>query len=233
MSSQEYFELRNITPEFYSDYKIPRYILKIVPKDRNISIIDIGCGYGQFLSALRDSGYKNLTGIDINPDAIQVCLKNNLHVELIKDLRSFAINSKKKFDFIIMSHVLEHIEKRNIIPTLKAIREYLLNKDGVLIVIVPNAQANTNAYWAFEDFTHTTIFTSGSLCYVLKSAGFEFIELIDIDCTDGSPFPKKPIKIFFLMLFKLNKWFWNCATSSSYHRQSPNVFSYEIKALAK
>jgi predicted TPR repeat methyltransferase len=233
MNSQNYFELRNIQPEFYSNYKIPQYILKLLPKDRNIPIMDIGCGYGQFLLALRDLGYKNLTGIDINENAIQFCLKNDLHVELIEDLKNFSITSKKKFDLMIMNHVLEHIAKDNIISTLKVIRECLLNKNGVLIVIVPNAQANTSAYWAFEDFTHTTIFTSGSLFYVLKSAGFEFIELIDIDCTDGLTSPIKHIKIFFLMLFKLNRWFWNWVTSSSYHRQSPNVFSYEIKVLAK
>ncbi|MBK7370676.1 MAG: hypothetical protein IPJ09_04415 [Saprospiraceae bacterium] len=68
-----------------------------------------------------------------------------------------------------MSHVLEHIEKINIIDTLITIKSYLLAESGSFVVMVPNAQSVTGAYWMYEDFTHTTLFTSGSIYYVLKS----------------------------------------------------------------
>ncbi len=100
------------------------------------------------------------------------------------------------------------------------------------MVAVPNAQANTGAYWAYEDWTHTTIFTTGSLYYVLKAAGFNNIEFLDIDCSMGSPLIKKIIRKALLKLYKLNLSFWNKVTCSSFHKTSPQVFSYEIKAKA-
>ena len=37
-------------------------------------------------------------------------------------------------------------------------------------------QLNTDCYWAYEDFTHYTLFIAGSLLYVLREAGFTNIE---------------------------------------------------------
>jgi 2-polyprenyl-3-methyl-5-hydroxy-6-metoxy-1,4-benzoquinol methylase len=194
-------------------------------------ILDIGCGFGQTLSGLRDFGYVNLFGIDVDQNAVQFCLKKKLAVELIYDIKIYAKNSEKKFDFIIMSHVIEHLEKQHIITTLRDIRKNLLNQNGTMFIAVPNAQSNTGSYWAFEDFTHSTIFTSGSIYYVLKSAGFEIINFIDIDCTAGMPWYKKMLKITALKLFKLKRKLENYATSSSYHKSSPDIFSYEIKIM--
>lgn len=42
--------------------------------------------------------------------------------------------------------------------------------------MMPNAQSNTDCYWAYEDFTHYTLFIAGSLLYVLREAGFTNIE---------------------------------------------------------
>lgn len=80
-----------------------------------------------------------------------------------------------------MSHVLEHLPKDMIIPVLQKIRDSLLNKDGELCIMVPNAMSNTNCYWAYEDFTHNTLFTPGSLLFVLREAGFSDITFLDPD----------------------------------------------------
>ncbi len=101
------------------------------------------------------------------------------------------------------------------------------------MVSVPNAMSNTDCYWAYEDFTHTILFTAGSLYYVLRSAGFEYVEFLDVDCTLSSPFYKKMIKKFLLNLYKVNKLFLNKVTRSSYHiGDFPLIFSYEIKCKA-
>jgi hypothetical protein len=99
--------------------------------------------------------------------------------------------------------------------------------------MVPNAQSNTGAYWAYEDFTHHTLFTTGSIYYVLKSAGFDSIEFLDPQGTSNSGFAIKIIKRLFLKVYKLKKLFWNKVTSSSYHEPSPEIFTYELKVLAK
>jgi hypothetical protein len=102
-----------------------------------------------------------------------------------------------------------------------------------VIITVPNAQSNTGAYWAYEDFTHEYLFTSGSIYYVLTLAGFRQIEFIDIDCTEGLPIIKKLVRKILLKMYKAKVHFYNKITCSSFHKQSPEIYSFEIKVLAK
>ncbi|WP_207935423.1 hypothetical protein, partial [Helicobacter cinaedi] len=70
--------------------------------------------------------------------------------------------------------------------------------------------------------------------YVLKMAGFAHIEIIDKDALVGvkGGGVKRIIRKIFLKLYKLNFAFWNRITNSAFHAPSPQIFSYEIKALA-
>lgn len=131
-----------------------------------------------------------------------------------------------------MTHVLEHIKKDDIIDTLSLIKGKLLKKGSLIFISVPNAQSNTGCYWAYEDFTHTTLFTAGSLLYALRSAGFSKIEIIDPYGIEKFNSIVRVLKFILLQVYILNKEFWNKVTSSSYHKQSPKVFSFEIKAVA-
>lgn len=231
---KRYFENRKIDPIFYKDYYIPSYLLKVLPKETNATILDIGCGFGQIISALQKLGYNQVCGVDISEEAVSFCIENQLNVLEINDIIEFANSDNHiRYDFIIMSHVLEHIDKNNIIPTLAAIKHNLLTNIGEIVIMVPNAQSNTGCYWAYEDFTHTTLFTAGSLYYVLKAAGFETITFLDPYCLEDLSLIKKLVKKFFLRLYAINIDFWNRITSSSFHKPSPQIFSFEIKALVK
>jgi SAM-dependent methyltransferase len=233
VQKSSYFALRNVDQAFYETYSIPNYLQHVLPADKNASILDIGCGLGQFLHELKKRGYTNALGIDINDESLEECKRKNLNCQGIQDIVSFAKENTRKFDFITMSHVLEHIDKNQIIDTLKAIKEYLLKEGGAFIVMVPNAQSNTGAYWMYEDFTHSTLFTAGSLFYVLKSAGFQEITFLNPNGTDFLPFYKKVIVKIFLAWYKLKQDFWNRITQSSFHKPSPRIYSFELKALAR
>lgn len=231
VQEENYFNFRNVGADYYSSYDIPVYLMKVLPKNMDANILDIGCGFGQTLKSLRDKGYTNLKGIDINDESIAQCKKINLDVTKVEDIISYAKTSEKRYDFIIMSHVLEHIEKDKMIDNLRAIKS-LLSEKGKYCVMVPNAQSNTDSYWRFEDFTHHYLFTTGSLSYVLRAAGFTNIEFIDADGLDGVSSFKKPIVKVLLKYYKMRKNFWNKITASSYHRPSAQIFSFELKALA-
>ena len=159
----------------------------------------------------------------------------NIHAQRYEIQRLLLKGDKYdfKFDVIILTHIIEHIQKSKIITTLTFIKNEFLSENGKLLIAVPNAQSNTDCYWAYEDWTHTTLFTSGSIYYVLKAAGFDKIEFLDIDCTLGSSKIKSTVRKFFLMLYASNKKFWNKITHSAFHQQSPQIFSYEIKVKAK
>lgn len=225
-----YFKYRNIDSSTYVDHKLPIWIRDQI-KDKELKILDYGCGFGQNLTALRNCNYQNLHGVDIEKNAINFCLKNKLNVKEL-DLHNIKNPFEFKFDIIILSHVIEHIPKDKIIDTLSFLRTEFLSASGKLLISVPNAQSNTDCYWRYEDWTHTTLFTSGALDYVLKAAGFHSIEFIDIDCTLGSAGIKSLIRKILLKIYVLNKQFWNKVTASAYHQPSPQIFSYEIKVKA-
>jgi cyclopropane fatty-acyl-phospholipid synthase-like methyltransferase len=197
-----------------------------------MNILDIGCGMGQLLTALQREGFLHLRGIDINEESIAACKKNGLAVEKVNDIREFAARSAIKYDRIIMSHVLEHIDKDLIIDTLAHIKKYLLQDSGTFLLMVPNAQSHTGAYWRYEDFTHTIMFTSGSCSYVLKAAGFSQIEFIDPDGTRFMNPLKKMLVKPLIAYFKFRENFWNKVMQTSYHRPSPRIYTFDLKVSA-
>ena len=231
LQKNNYFNYRNISEQSYKSLKVPMWIEQEI-KNKDSKILDYGCGFGQNLKKLKHNNYKNIYGADIDPTAIQSCQNNHLIVKKL-DLENLKNPYDFKFDVIILTHIIEHIQKSKIITTLTFIKNEFLSENGKLLIAVPNAQSNTDCYWAYEDWTHTTLFTSGSIYYVLKAAGFDKIEFLDIDCTLGSSKIKSTVRRFFLMLYASNKKFWNKITHSAVHQQSPQIFSYEIKVKAK
>jgi SAM-dependent methyltransferase len=225
-----YFKLRQIDSSFYEKFQLPQWIKEEL-SDTTSSILDYGCGFGQFIKALKDEGYLSVSGLDIDLNSVNHCQEKGLDVKRM-DISDLTNPFKNKFDVVILSHVIEHIPRLQIIDTLRFIKEQILEPEGKLLLAVPNAQSNTDCYWAYEDFTHFTLFTSGSLYYVLKASGFENIEFLDIDCTLGNGSVKKNIRKFFLWIYRFKKAFWNKVTCSSYHKPSPQIFSYEIKVRA-
>ena len=62
-------------------------------------------------------------------------------VKNVPDIKTFSRENQSRFDMIIMSHVLEHIQKQDIVPALKSVKS-MLSENGRLCVISPNAQSN-------------------------------------------------------------------------------------------
>lgn len=226
-----YFKNRGIDPSYYLSFRLPAWLKDELPADRNARILDVGCGFGQMLLRLRDEGFTRISGVDIGEESVAFCQSQKLDVQKIESIYEFSVQNYGKFDLILMSHVLEHIPKNETIATLTAIKS-MLAPGGSFIVMVPNAQSATGVYWMYEDFTHHLLFTAGSLRYALLSAGFEKIEFPDPACLKGLSLLSKIKRRIFLRLYEIKINFWNRATASSFHRFSPRIFSFEVKARA-
>lgn len=230
MEYATYFDYRQVDPASFDRYVLPEYLVDAIGPAKTARILDFGCGFGQLSSALHKAGYQ-VEGLDISPPAIEHCRSVGLTCHDGRD-ENFIPSHEGLYDFVVMSHVVEHFPKDEIIPLLCRIKT-LLKQDGSIIVMVPNAQSNTGAYWAYEDFTHFTMFTSGSLYYVLRAAGFREVVFLDPDCLEGSVWYKKLFRKILLKLYRANYIFWNKVTGSSTHIASPLIFSYEVKALGR
>ena len=115
--------------------KVKRHmpILKIVSKyaDKNLPLLDVGAREGNLLKLLSKDGFKNLSGVDISEDAVKLLKEKGFPGEVI-DAQNF--NLKKKFNTIILSHVLEHCPNAN--KVLTNIYNHLVI-GGILYVEVP------------------------------------------------------------------------------------------------
>ena len=231
MTYNNYFKLRKIDDNFYQNYQIPNFILKII-KEKNIKkILDYGCGTGQLINALMQKNI-DVTGMDASDEAVNIGKKNGLNIIKINNLDEEKKNYENTFDLIIISHVLEHQKKNEMANLLNNLR-YMLKENQYLLTIVPNAQSITGAYWRYEDFTHEYLFTTGSLNYLLCDNNFDKIEFIDIYATSNLNFINKIIRYLAIKMYETLHLSFLKITGNSYHLSSKNIFTYEIKCLAK
>tara|TARA_B100000989_G_scaffold297561_1_gene283669 strand:- start:1088 stop:2017 length:930 start_codon:yes stop_codon:yes gene_type:complete len=109
-------------------------ITKVINKyNKKSSILEIGCHEGKLLNELKNVGFKNLLGSEIDSNAAKKATKRGFKV-LIEDI--FEINKRKyKFDIIISVAVLEHV--KNISEWINCCNR-LLNQNGTLILQFPN-----------------------------------------------------------------------------------------------
>src|SRR5688572_29499803 len=91
------------------------------PPDKNISILDVGCGMGFLMVALKRSGYQFISGIDTDDQQVQSCRQKNLDVTLVKDSSDFLKEHTGKYDMITAFDVLEHIPASGQIDFVKTI----------------------------------------------------------------------------------------------------------------
>lgn len=151
--------------------------IKLVSKylDSDNSILDIGCGTGEFLNACKKQGWLT-KGVEPNENARKFCLDNyNLGVVDESEIGTFL---PKSFSVITMWHVLEHVHGLK-----KRVEDlsFLLKNNGIAIIAVPNRESFDavyyEKYWAAYDIPrHLYHFASENIKDLFKQNDFEHIE---------------------------------------------------------
>jgi 2-polyprenyl-3-methyl-5-hydroxy-6-metoxy-1,4-benzoquinol methylase len=112
--------------------------IKAIEFGRGKSILDIGCGIGQFTPMFLKK-FKRVVGLDPSEKYLKVARKANNKVEYIVGYgETFKLN--EKFDTITMNMLLEHVDDP--IALLKNCKKHL-KKGGIILVQVPNANSVT------------------------------------------------------------------------------------------
>jgi 2-polyprenyl-3-methyl-5-hydroxy-6-metoxy-1,4-benzoquinol methylase len=151
-------------------------LVPYVPDDRTASILDIGCGYGFALRALRQLGFTRLKGLEVSPQQALRCKNAGFDVEVTGDTIKWLEDQGAQFSFVVLLDVLEHIPVALQIRFVRAIHNALL-PGGTVLVTVPNANAILSSRWRYIDYTHFASFTEHSLYFVLKNGGFGSIKI--------------------------------------------------------
>ncbi len=140
------------------------------------TIIEIGCGKGDFLKLMCDLGGNRGFGFDATYEPELGGTADQERFTVIQDFYSEKY-SLYNADFICCRHVLEHVEFPN--DFLNNIRIAIGNQlHAVMYFEVPNA------LWTLRDlgvwdliYEHCSYFTPDSLAYLFSTSGFEVIRL--------------------------------------------------------
>ena len=124
------------------------------------SVLDIGCGIGDFISYYHDS-----FGIDVNKNNIHYCKSINLKCELYNysDYKKFI----NKFNSFLLDNVLEHInDPYEIMTFIKNISK----KNDRLIIGVPGIKG-----YSYDD-DHKVFYDLIKLNNVVSQSNFKYIK---------------------------------------------------------
>jgi 2-polyprenyl-3-methyl-5-hydroxy-6-metoxy-1,4-benzoquinol methylase len=165
--------------------------------DKSIHILDVGCGDGMIIKWLHSIGFRNVEGVDISSQQVEICKESGLDVKC-SDVFSYINQAGKVPDLIIMRDVLEHM-------TLDEIEDFLgiiKSLGGAKLVIqTPNAESFTATRNLYGDATHVRIFTWHSIKQIFSASEWEDIEIREVFI------PIFNIKsLIFFMLAKLSSW---------------------------
>ena len=163
-----YLMVRLLPPmSSYLDAK-SRHIFKV--KGKPGKLLDIGCGNGEFLRFANRFGW-HVVGVDFDEKAASEARSYGL------DVRTGGIDvidSKEKFDFISLSHVIEHVYDP---ARLLSSCYELLNDGGVLWLETPNIESMGYIFYksnwrGLEPPRHIMLFNQVSLNQMLLKSGF-------------------------------------------------------------
>jgi SAM-dependent methyltransferase len=133
-------------------------------------VLEIGCGEGLLLEEIRKTGLA-VKGIEPSKEASKRAMQRNIEVtEGYFSKAAFA----EKFDAVVLSHVLEHVEDPGkIIADITAV----LNPGGFLLLTQTNYKGTLPrllkaGWYAWVPEQHYWHFSTGGLTAWLKSKGF-------------------------------------------------------------
>lgn len=179
-----------IKPSSFLDNEIARYYLEqyksILPEDKSSKILDIGVGEGWFSSICFQLGYEHIELADYGCSSKFLDIKTDL--QSIKDLHDVKTSIKdllqqdkfiERYDYIHMSHVIEHIPKYDLIETMDSLNKTLTDK-GTLLIRTPNLLGPNAFYSLYCTAGHEYGFVPSNLCQFFEVSNFKNIQIHDL-----------------------------------------------------
>lgn len=157
-------------------YKIALKHSKILAKyiHKNNSILDIGCGSGDFLRQLKKEGFQALSGVEPNK-AMQQSIKQELNICIYGDVSEIK---QQKFDCISLVKVIEHLSDPSSVINRS---NELLNENGLLFLVFPRIggigeKIMKEKYYGFQK-EHINWFTKNTIIKFLEKHNFKVVNI--------------------------------------------------------
>jgi len=141
------------------------------------NVLDVGCGRGEFLDLLRANGI-SATGLDVNPEMIEVCTSRGLAAKT-GDARSYLAGlPNESLGGLIAVQVVEHLQPAYLASMLGEAFDKL--RPGSRIVLETINPACWVAFFEsfIRDLTHVKPLHPDTLQYLLQANGFTNVEIV-------------------------------------------------------
>lgn len=149
-----------------------------IVKKKRISILDVGCGSGNFLFNLDESRFDRF-GTEINQEGFEISQKRGLHV-FFGDLDKINFG-KKKFDVASLWQVLEHVkEPKKLMGNINRI----LLPGGIVIFQVPNTDGlgfkiGKKDWFHLDSPRHLILYNPQSVSALCATTGFKIVRIVN------------------------------------------------------
>ncbi|GHN00032.1 hypothetical protein WSM22_15210 [Cytophagales bacterium WSM2-2] len=139
------------------------------------TILDFGCGTGEFLKEMKDNGWQ-VCGVEPS-DIANAKASDNTKTKVYKSLRDIE---QKNIDVITLWHVLEHVHDLN--GTLQNFVN-LMSNSGTIFIAVPNLESYDakfyQSHWAGYDVPrHLWHFSKENMKMLLAKNGLQLQEIL-------------------------------------------------------
>lgn len=209
----------------FEDYDLN--LLPYLPSHKSARIIDVGCGWGQFLSWLRSKGYSQVEGVDMGAAQIEHCHSIGLDVQRASDSTRFLTQRSETYDMVTLHHVIEHLPPEPAIDLLRAIFESL-RPGGTAIVQTPNMSAICAGVSRHVEMTHVNGFAETSLHEALLAANFNGIRVFG----NTTPFHFAPKRVVWRLLQASSRLIWRMMLLSELGSDTPRILTKNLYAVA-
>jgi SAM-dependent methyltransferase len=183
-------ELNKFYPSNYGEYRLRRNfvgkylgwkkkreisnLLKFKPE--HSSLFEIGCGNGETLYLAKELGFE-VCGSDLPNEGI-VTAKQKFGIDIIPcSVEKLVFD--KKYDIVVMRHVLEHINDP--VAVVRNIYENALNDGGIFFLVLPRLDSMDNNIMQQFSYTldmprHRTQFSKKGILLLLENAKFSLVQ---------------------------------------------------------
>ncbi len=169
---------RDQVSEILSNYDgLIEHILEI---DQKPTLLDIGCGRGEWIHKCSGKGFKSC-GIELNSEMVDICKSNGLNIiqgDAISVLRELPDNS---FSLITCFHMVEHINFDSINEILLESKR-ILKEEGILVLETPSIDnLSISSRLFYIDPTHINPINSDLISFMLKRIGYDMVKVFYIN----------------------------------------------------
>ena len=153
------------------------FVTKLKEIYPNATVLDIGCGRGEWLELLGENGVST-KGVDLDEGMLGECLKRSLHVECANGIEFLKKQADESLMAVSAFHVIEHIPFEDL-QTLIEEAKRVLKPAGLLILETPNPE---NIKVATENFyldpTHTKPIPANLLAFLPEFYKYERVKIL-------------------------------------------------------